>query len=108
MGRSTASVEPAPGDGGPERPNDVGPNDNKATELNFSAALAAENPRGSGPRLGGTGPPFPKGSRREQLRREETMRYDPEDELTFLQRMWMLLDDPSFSKGTPRLSLVAH
>ena len=131
MGRSTASVEPAPGDGAPERPNDVGPNDNKAatpekasaqgsvrgydaptpgsTEQISSAASAAENPRGSVRSSGSSvGPPFPKGSRREQLRRSETMRYDPDDELTCMQRMWMLLDDPSFSRGTPRLSLVAR
>ena len=131
MGRSTASVEPAPGDGAPERPNDIGANDNKAatpekasaqgsvsgydaptpgsTEQISSAASAAENPRGSCRSSGSSvGPPFPKGSRREQLRRSETMRYDPDDELTCMQRMWMLLDDPSFSRGTPRLSLVAR
>ena len=131
MGRSTASVEPAPGDGAPERPNDVGANDNKAatpgkasaqgsvsgydaptpgsTEQISSAASAAENPRGSGRSSGSSvGPPFPKGSRREQLRRSATMHYDPDDELTCMQRMWMLLDDPSFSRGTPRLSLVAR
>jgi hypothetical protein len=38
------------------------------------------------------------------------MRYDPEDELTCMQRMWMLLDDPSFSRGSfmfAQLSLTA-
>jgi len=38
------------------------------------------------------------------------MHYDPDDELTCMQRMWMLLDDPSFSRGSfmyAQLSLTA-
>ena len=41
---------------------------------------------------------FAKG-RKEQLRRTDTMRFDPNDNLTFVQKMWMTLDEPSFSRG---------
>ena len=115
MGRS-ASIEPAPDDGGPERPNDAVPNDNKAASPEKadpptpnSTEQGERARRASQHRLGSTVHEVSlDGSRREELRRTETMRYDKDDDLTFMQRMWMLLDDPSFSRGTPRLSLVAR
>ena len=118
MGRS-ASVEPAP-DEGPGRPDDAAPNDNKAaspekadppTPISTEQGQGSERaaPRTPQPRLGSAIHEAPSdGSRLEQLRRAETMRYDKDDDLTFMQRMWMTLDDPTFSRGAPRLSLVAR
>eukprot|EP00908_Phaeocystis_cordata_P015589 Transcript_26743.p1 GENE.Transcript_26743~~Transcript_26743.p1 ORF type:complete len:507 (-),score=213.53 Transcript_26743:427-1947(-) len=52
---------------------------------------------------------FAKG-RKEQLRRTDTMRFDPNDNLTWVQSMWMTLDEPSFSRAAfyyAQLSLTA-
>ena len=44
----------------------------------------------------GAKPPM---TRIEKLKRAETMRYDKSKPLTLMQKTWMVLDDPSYSKG---------
>ena len=135
-GSSMASVEPIEGDG-TELPSNGGqpdrtkalpeksaiqtdvtesdvpaPGGNEQNNQQLGATSAAgypRNARASIPRLGsGTVAPFPTGTRREQLRRSLSMRYDRHEKLTKMQRMWMILDDPSFSRGAPRPSLAAR